>query len=231
MPCMELPASLTSFVPSPTWSTVLWMSSLISLAAAALRWASARTSAATTAKPRPCSPARAASTAALSARILVWNAIESMTLMISPILRELELMADIFSTALMATPPPLTAASEALSASPLASLVFSAFWRMVDVNSSMLDAVCSRVEACSSVRAERSVLPALIWRAALAISPALIATCATRSCNWLTKAFMDSDTLPNSPDIAGSFLVRSPWPVRRSSVARSTCSIGLEMTP
>ena len=30
----------------------------------ALRWASMRTSAATTAKPRPCSPARAASTAA-----------------------------------------------------------------------------------------------------------------------------------------------------------------------
>src|SRR5260370_32135975 len=47
--------------------------SLISLAAVPERWASARTSLATTAKPRPCSPARAASTAALSARILVWK--------------------------------------------------------------------------------------------------------------------------------------------------------------
>jgi rfaE bifunctional protein nucleotidyltransferase chain/domain len=44
---------------------------LISLAAAALRWARPRTSLATTANPRPCSPARAASTAAFSARMLV----------------------------------------------------------------------------------------------------------------------------------------------------------------
>src|SRR5258708_31350963 len=46
------------------------ISALISRAAAALRWARERTSPATTAKPLPCSPARAASTAALSARIL-----------------------------------------------------------------------------------------------------------------------------------------------------------------
>ena len=44
---------------------------LRSFAAAALRCASVRTSPATTAKPRPSSPARAASTAALKARILV----------------------------------------------------------------------------------------------------------------------------------------------------------------
>jgi len=38
---------------------------------------------ATTAKPRPCSPARAASTAALSARMLVWKAMPSITPMMS----------------------------------------------------------------------------------------------------------------------------------------------------
>ena len=46
----------------------LWLArSLISLAASWLRSASLRTSAATTAKPLPCSPARAASMAAFSA--------------------------------------------------------------------------------------------------------------------------------------------------------------------
>ena len=58
------------------------MSSLISLAAAAERWASSRTSCATTAKPLPCSPARAASTPAFSASRFVWKAISSMTPMI-----------------------------------------------------------------------------------------------------------------------------------------------------
>ena len=43
--------------------------------------ASRRTSSATTAKPLPASPARAASTAAFSARMLVWKAMSSMFLM------------------------------------------------------------------------------------------------------------------------------------------------------
>ena len=53
----------------------------VSLAAWAERCARLRTSSATTAKPMPASPARAASTAALSARMLVWNAISSIVLM------------------------------------------------------------------------------------------------------------------------------------------------------
>ena len=54
----------------------------VSLAAAALRWAKERTSSATTANPAPASPARAASTAAFRARILVWKAISSISLTI-----------------------------------------------------------------------------------------------------------------------------------------------------
>ena len=69
--CMVLPASFTSAVPAPTLLADSSISSLISLAAAAERPASERTSDATTAKPRPCSPARAASTAAFSAKMLV----------------------------------------------------------------------------------------------------------------------------------------------------------------
>ncbi|MNT79609.1 hypothetical protein D3C72_2189620 [compost metagenome] len=68
---MVAPALPTSCVPDSTFSTDAPISALISLAASALRPARLRTSLATTAKPRPCSPARAASTAAFSARMLV----------------------------------------------------------------------------------------------------------------------------------------------------------------
>ena len=52
------------------------------MAASAERCARLRTSSATTANPMPASPARAASTAAFSARMLVWNAISSIVRMI-----------------------------------------------------------------------------------------------------------------------------------------------------
>ena len=58
----------------------------MSLAACDERCARLRTSDATTAKPRPASPARAASTAALSASRLVCRAISSITVMMSAIL-------------------------------------------------------------------------------------------------------------------------------------------------
>ena len=58
---------------------------MVFCAARADLFASSRTSSATTAKPLPATPARAASTAAFKARILVWKAISSMVLMIFPI--------------------------------------------------------------------------------------------------------------------------------------------------
>ena len=88
------------------------MSVLISLAALALRCARLRTSPATTAKPRPCSPARAASTAALSARILVWNAMPSIVPMISLILLDDLWMSCIVLTTCSMTLPPRAAACE-----------------------------------------------------------------------------------------------------------------------
>ncbi|MNV98654.1 hypothetical protein D3C71_1939340 [compost metagenome] len=69
--CMVPPASFTSLEPVATVSAEALINAFISLAATALRCARLRTSLATTANPRPCSPARAASTAALSARMLV----------------------------------------------------------------------------------------------------------------------------------------------------------------
>ena len=82
------PDCVTSVEPSSTFSTLSWISSLISFAAVAERPARLRTSVATTAKPRPCSPARAASTAAFSASRLVWKAISSITPMMSAIFFE-----------------------------------------------------------------------------------------------------------------------------------------------
>ncbi|CSH94529.1 Uncharacterised protein [Shigella sonnei] len=86
---MVAAALFTSFEPCWTRLTDSSISPLISFAACALRLARLRTSPATTAKPRPCSPARAASTAAFRARILVWKAIPSITLIMSPIFCEL----------------------------------------------------------------------------------------------------------------------------------------------
>ena len=56
----------------------------ISTVDCAVRSARLRTSSATTAKPRPCSPARAASMAAFNANKLVWSAISRIVDTICP---------------------------------------------------------------------------------------------------------------------------------------------------
>ena len=68
---MVSPAWRASRVPPSTRLVEVSINDLMRPAASALRLARLRTSPATTAKPRPCSPARAASTEALSARMLV----------------------------------------------------------------------------------------------------------------------------------------------------------------
>src|SRR5664280_2872994 len=90
-----VPARLTRSTPSLTWPFEFVIRSLMSLAACDERCARLRTSEATTAKPRPASPARAASTAALSASRLVWRAISSITPMMSEILREESAIVDV----------------------------------------------------------------------------------------------------------------------------------------
>src|SRR3989344_5642794 len=159
---MVSPALATSWVPESTFSTLDWISALISLAASALRCARLRTSAATTAKPRPCSPARAASTAAFSARMLVWNAMPSITPMMSAIFWLLWWMSCMVLTTCCITSPPLVAVLAAVVASWLAWRAESALWRTVAVSSSMLAAVCSRLLAACSVRWPRFWLPLLM---------------------------------------------------------------------
>jgi hypothetical protein len=121
-----------------------------------------RTSPATTAKPRPCSPARAASTAALSARMLVWNAMPSMVPMISPMRADDARMSSIVCTTSRITGRhrrPLSALWRATRETPRRCVggVFT-----VDEICSIDAADSSRLAAACSVRADRSIAPLAI---------------------------------------------------------------------
>ena len=110
------PACRASTVPLCTFSLESSINCLISLAASAERCARLRTSVATTAKPRPASPARAASTAALSASRLVCEAMPLMMPTMSEILTEDSLMSLMVETILPMMAPPLSAVPSALRA-------------------------------------------------------------------------------------------------------------------
>ncbi|CFD94853.1 Uncharacterised protein [Bordetella pertussis] len=226
--CIVAPTRSTCCEPVPTLPTESSISTLISLAAWALRCASERTSPATTAKPLPCSPARAASTAAFSARILVWNAIPSITDTISEILRELAEMSCIVVTTSDTAEPPRSATSEATPASWLAWRALSAFCLTVEASCSIEAAVSSSEAACSSVRLDRSVLPAEISREPTLISSTPRRTAATVRVRLSSMRLRPANSWPISLLLRTSTrAVRSPaailskcWPASLSG--RST---------
>ncbi|MNM98411.1 hypothetical protein D3C81_1109420 [compost metagenome] len=111
--------------------------------------------------------------------MLVWKAMPSITPMISTTLREAPLISFIVSTTRPTTSPPFMAICDASPASTPAWRALSAFWRTTVVSSSMLAAVCSSDDACSSVRCDRSVLPAAICCVAEAIESVPPRTSAT----------------------------------------------------
>ena len=123
-----------SLEPSDTLLTLSLISTLISLAASALRCAKFLTSDATTAKPRPCSPALAASTAAFNASKFVWKAISSITPIMSAIRLDEALISRIALTASPTTFPPNSASLRALLAKLFALAALSAFCLTVAVN-------------------------------------------------------------------------------------------------
>ncbi|MOA00993.1 hypothetical protein D3C78_1203760 [compost metagenome] len=85
-----------------------------------------------------------------------------MTLVISPILRELSAISLMVTTILRVISPPLMALCEALFTNEVAAPALSALFFTVAESCSMLAAVSSSELACSSVRLERSLLPAAI---------------------------------------------------------------------
>ncbi|MCW0416594.1 hypothetical protein NB689_002348 [Xanthomonas sacchari] len=217
--CMVVPACSTRADPSATRSTESSIKVLISLAAFEERWARVRTSLATTAKPRPCSPARAASTAALSARMLVWKAMPSMTLMMSAILRDEASMPFIFSETWLASAPPCEATEAAPAASWLAWRACSAFCLTVEVSSSIDAAVSSRLAACCSVRRDRSSLPAAISAAAPLMLTAAVWIRATMAASCSVVALASSRMVANTPwNWPCMRAVRSPAAIAFNSV-------------
>ncbi|CAB3918452.1 hypothetical protein LMG26691_05411 [Achromobacter animicus] len=222
--CIVAPARSTCCEPAPTLDTESSIRLLISLAAWALRCASERTSPATTAKPLPCSPARAASTAAFSARMLVWNAMPSMTDTISEILRELAEMPSMVLTTSDTAEPPRSATSDALAANWLAWRALSAFCFTVEASCSIDAAVSSSEAACSSVRLDRSVLPTEISREPTLISSTPRRTADTvrarLSCMRLTAAIRAPISLV---ELTSTRTVRSPAAIlsKLSPTARS----------
>jgi hypothetical protein len=118
--------------------------------------------------------------------MLVWNEMLSITAMMSTILRELRSIRSMVEVAFSATCAPSRATVVARAASWLASRQLSAFSLTVDESSSIAAAVSSSVEACSSVRSERSTLPtasaSAASRAAIALACALVTRVRRFSC-------------------------------------------------
>ncbi len=116
--------------------------------------------------------------------MLVWNAIESITPMMSAILPDELWMPCMVCTTCATTSPPCAATPLALVASSLARAALSAFWRTVAVICSIDAAVSSRALAWLSVRAARSVLPCAICALAVATPSAPWRTRPTTSVSW-----------------------------------------------
>ncbi len=123
----------------------------------------------------------------------------SMTLMISAIFFDEASMADMVVTTWPTTSPPCEATPCAPMASWLAWRACSAFWRTVEVSSSIEAAVSSRLAACCSVRRDRSPLPEAISPAARVMLEALAWIWPTIWVSWATVVLASSRMRANTP--------------------------------
>src|SRR6266705_4329392 len=147
-PTLTCPRRICS-TTSPTWRWMSWTSSPASWAALALCSARRRTSSATTANPRPCLPARAASMAAFNANRLVMSASSRIDAM-NPVMRRLTCPSP--WTLLEASP---TNALRATSR-PIASRIW---WRFLLATSlAVLDACAASVPSSDTRRDTRARL-------------------------------------------------------------------------
>ena len=152
------PMSLTALPVAP-WMPP--MRSRMSLVASAVLSASSLISLATTAKPRPASPARAASMVAFRARRLVWEEMAAMVSVTLPI-------SWAASPSCLRTSAKLFTRWAAPSVVPRARSVLSAISPMVDVISSVAAATEDRLDVVSSMPAATEEMLELISSAAVA---------------------------------------------------------------
>src|SRR3990172_1562464 len=123
--------------------------------------------AAPTAKPRPASPARAASTAAFKARRFVWKAISLMSLMIWDVPSADALILTMARVIASMAPLPSAAAAFARCASSSACCAAEAAWRVsADIVSSE-EWLCSSELACSEAPDATACDELAIWLEAL----------------------------------------------------------------
>ncbi len=132
----------------------------------------------------------------------------SITPMISAMRLDESLIEAIVPTTSATTSPPLTATSEADTASLLAWWAFSAFCLTVAVSCSIDDAVCSSAAACRSVRADRSMLPLAISPAPLLMVSAPLLTLTIMPTSLSFISCMVSSSRPASPAPAAAGLMR-----------------------
>jgi hypothetical protein len=205
------------------------VSAWISFTASALRCARSRTSAATTAKPRPWSPARAASTAAFSARMFVWKAIPFTASRISPTRRALASILSIVPATCCMRSEACDATSRDWPASSFARRQFSALRRALAASSSMPLAVSSREAACSCVRCVSCALPSTRLPEPATTASALERTCVTISVRVVLIFRTDSYSRPSSPPrLSAARAPLSSSPPARRSVRRTIWARSVE---
>jgi len=214
--------SLFSDTPASEFPTDSSIRPAVFFAASADRIARLRTSSATTANPRPASPARAASTAALSASRFVWNAISSIVFTIFAVASELDWIFSMapVSRSMLCNPSP--AVDRAESARPRASPACSAFDCVREAISCRLLEISSMEAACSLAPCAIAWLPLLICSAAEATASVATATCCIPSSSLPTALFRASLIRAWSPWYSPVIrAVRSPSAIRSRIVIPS----------